>query len=875
MHQRGFTLDQKKVLSKVLRKYIDKVFRFCSRPGSNTEADGRPEFAEWAKTDVEQSIPARFEEQVIRHGTRQAVCGESGILTYDELNRQANCIARAILDRSSGAANGVALYLAHDIMIPAAALGVLKAGHFYIPLAPGHPEDRNAFVLEDSGAEMILTDQHNISAALALAARVRQAVHVLSVEKTNCLPGDNLEVKASPHDLCFILYTSGSTGRPKGVCQLHRNILHGAAWYTNQARIGPHDRMSLLHSLSAVACATSLYAALLNGAAILPFNVREAGLGGLVAWMERERISCLHAVPTLFRRLCHHLARGRRLDDVRLVRLGGEAITCTEWRMWREHFPEHSQLFVGLGSTETLNYRQTVYDYETELIDDVVAVGDPVPDMEVLLVDANGRSVGAGKVGEIVVRSEYLFPGYWRRPELNERVLCTDPRDSRRRLFRTGDLGRFAADRRLFHAGRSDLQVKIDGYRVETAEVEQALRRFPPIRDAAVMPIVQSSKSVRLIAFAAIGGEEPPIRRKLRASLQEILPDYMIPSAFIFVEDLPLLPEGKLDRRTLMERSAAYFNPVEHVEPRNPIEETMVEIWQRNLSVSGIGIHDNLFLDLGGDSLAAEGILTEVLEIFQRELPLSSLYEANTVAQLCKCLVDSGWQPPKSGQLLVNPGGPRNPVFGICGVFGHALRLLMVGTALGPDRPFYGLQPPDMDWEQIGCLTIEAMAAHYLAQIRRIQPLGPYQLIGTSFGGVVVFEIALQLQRAGETVGLLAMVDTYPPDCLGPEGIDCGERHGWWAGMTTGDRTVEMGIRVAQTHCRALDKYVLRDRFNGTITYFWCEELFAPMERDRRSLWGSFASDGLRIFRVPGHHGNFHREPQLSAVVEGLGKCLR
>ena len=782
-------------------------------------------------------------------------------------------------------------------MFPAAALGVLKAGHFYIPVEPNHPEARNAFVLEDSGARILLTDQHNFSAALALAARAGQGVNVLNIDETNALPAANLEMKASAHDLCFVLYTSGSTGRPKGVCQLHRNILHCTAWYTNLAHIGPHDRMSLLHSLSAVACSTALYTALLNGAAILPFNVRKAGLGGLAGWLERERISCLHAVPTLFRCLCQHLARGRRLDGVRLVRLGGEAITRTEWLMWREHFPEHCQLLVGLGSAETLNYRQTVYGYEAELTDSVLAVGDPVPDIEVLLLDADGKSVDADEVGEIVVRSEYLFAGYWRRPDLSERVLCTDPMDCRR-LFRTGDLGRFAADGRLFHVGRADFQVKVDGYRVETAEVEQALGRFPPIRHAAVMPIVRRSNAVRLIAFAAIGSAEPPVRRELRASLQAILPDYMIPSAFIFVEELPLLPEGKLDRRMLMERAAAHFNSEEYVKPRNEIEQTLVEIWEKNLSVSGIGIHDNLFIDLGGDSLTAVGILTEVLEIFQRDLPLSSLYEANTVAQLCKCLLDSAWQPPESGRLLVNPGGLRTPMFGICGAFGYAMRLLRVGQALGPDQPFYGLQPPDMDWKRIGCLTIEEMAAHYLALIRRIQPRGPYQLIGTSFGGVVVFEIALQLQHAGETVGLLAMVDTSPPNCLRPKGIDPREHHDWEAEMMTENRIVEMGVRVAQTHHRALDKYVLRDRFNGTITYFWCEEpsaakvrgrrslwgnfasfLFDAFKknnsvRDRRSLWGNFAREGMRIITVPGRHGNFHREPQLSAVVEGLQKCL-
>jgi len=830
-------------------------------------------FGEWAKPDMEQSISTRFEEQVRRYGTRPAVCGERGILTYLELNRLANRIARAILDCSGATASGVALYLSHDVMLPAATLGVLKTGRFYIPLGLGHPEERNAFILTDSGAEILLTDQRNISAAQALAARAGRVVRVLNIEAANTFPETNLAIKPSAHDLSCVIYTSGSTGRPKGVCQVHRNILHGTAWYTNQARIGPQDRMSLLHSLSAIGGATALYAALLNGAAICPCDVREVGLRGLARWLDRERISCLHAVPTLFRRLCRNFGR-RQLDSVRIVRLGGEAITLSDWLMWREHFPEHCQLLVGLGSTETLNFRQTVYDYQTELVDDVLAVGDPVPDMEVLLVDEDGKSVGAGEVGEIVVRSEYLFPGYWQRPDLNERVLSADPLDGRGRLFRTGDLGRFGADGKLFHVGRSDSQVKVDGNRVETAEVEEALRRITPIHEAAVIPSPQSSKSTRLVAFAAVGGETPPSRGELRASLQELLPNYMIPSEINFVEELPLLPEGKLDRRALRERTTAHYNSEECVEPQNPIEETLVEIWQRALGITGISIHDNLF-NMGGDSLTAVEILTEVGEVFQRQLPLSVIHEANTVEQLSRCLLDSGWRPPESGQLVVNPKGKLSPVFGICGAFGHALRLMVIGNALGPDRPFHGLQPPGMDWGRAGCLTIDAMAAHYVAQIRRIQPHGPYHIIGTSFGGVIVFEMAIQLQQAGETVGLLAMVDTNPPNCLLPEGIDFGKRIEWWTGIETREPLLQMGIRVAKTHRKALDEYVLRDRYRGTITYFWCEPHIASVEHDRRSLWGGFASEGMLIFKVPGRHGTFHQEPQFSAVVEGLRECLR
>jgi surfactin synthase thioesterase subunit/acyl carrier protein len=346
----------------------------------------------------------------------------------------------------------------------------------------------------------------------------------------------------------------------------------------------------------------------------------------------------------------------------------------------------------------------------------------------------------------------------------------------------------------------------------------------------------------------------------------------MIPSVVVFVDELPLLPEGKVDRQALAERAGSKV--VDHLEPRNPIEETLVEIWHRALGARGIGVHDDLFADLGGDSLVAVEILAGVEQIFEGQLSLSALYEATTVAQLSERLLESGWRPPASGQLVVNREGTRAPLFGVCGAFGHALRLLLIGQALDPDQPFHGLQPPDMDWDRVRCRTIEAMAAHYLAEIRRIQPWGPYRLLGTSFGGVVMFEIALQLQRAGEAVDLLAMVDTSPPDCLGPNGVDRAERRDWTAGMESGDRLVAMGIRVGRAHREALDRYQLRGRFDGAITYFWCEGEAEPRGRERRNLWGRFAVAGMQVIHVPGVHGSFHREPQLSAIVKGLQRLI-
>ena len=757
-------MDQGKSLSKTLKGYIGKLSR-SSQPCSELDAFRSPDFIEWSKDDVEQSIPARFKEQVIRHGARQAVCSDSGVLTYDELNRKANSVARAILSLSADELKGIALFVDHDLMIPAVALGVLKAGRFYVPLSPGHPEDRNAFILEDSGAGILMTDRHNVSAALSLAARVSQRVHVLSVENTNSFQADNVDIEVSPQDLCFVLYTSGSTGRPKGVCQLHRNMLHAVAYYANLARIGPHDRMSLLHSFSSAACATTLYTGLLNGAAVLPFDVREAGLDGLAGWLDRARISCFHTVPTLFRRLCRRLRQRRRFDSVRLVRLAGEATTSTEWQMWRKHFPGHCRLHVCLTSTETFIYRHAMYDMRSEVLDDVLASGDPVPGKEVLLVDERGESVDGDGAGEILVKSEYIFPGYWRRPDLTERVLSTDPDNSDCRIFRTGDIGRLAADGRFFHAGRADLQVKINGNRVETAEVEQALRRFPQIHDAAVIPIVRSSNSVRLVAFAAIGDEGVPNRRELHAFLKGIVPEFMIPSALIFTAELPLLPEGKVDRSTLIKSTAAYFESVEFVEPRNELEQTMVEIWQRNLSVSRIGIHDNLFLDLGGDSLAVVGILTEVHEIFQLELPFNVLYEANTVAQFCERVIEAGQQSPESLYLLpVRATGKGRPVFFVPGGDGDVLAMGVYSKLSDyvPDRPFFGLRAA----RAIPTLlqpTVENLASKFIAEIKTIQPEGPYELAGGCIGGIVAFEMARLLTAGGEEVHRVVLLDTVFP----------------------------------------------------------------------------------------------------------------
>jgi thioesterase domain-containing protein/acyl carrier protein len=641
--------------------------------------------------------------------------------------------------------------------------------------------------------------------------------------------------------------------------------------YTNSARLTCHDRFSLIHGINTQHGMTALFAALLNGAAILPFNIQRQGLDALAPWLLNYRISVLHPLPSLFRRFGQRLAPDVQFDDVRVIRLTGEPVTRTEWELFQTHFRPGCVLHVGLGSTEALHYRQRLYSWEDNPPDSVLPVGDAIPDKDVMLVDELGKPVATGEVGEIVIRSEFLFAAYWRRPALTTEVMSPDPRGLRKRVFRTGDLGRLTPDGRFFHVGRRDQQVKVVGNRIEVAEIEYALRCIDGIRDAAVVPQRRGPNESRLVAFTVVNGD-PPTSLEVREGLAMRLPSHMIPSLFVIVNDLPLLPGGKVDRGALEERAASTRNAP--VLARNEAEDTLVAIWQRALVTEDVGIHDDFFLDLGGDSLAAVQMLAEVREVFGRNMPLSVLHEATTVATFSPYLFDTEWVPPNNGQLAVNQDGAQLPLFGVCGAFGHALRLLLVGRALGDDQPLYGLQPPAMDWLAAGCRTIEAMAAHYVRKIRIIQPRGPYCLFGTSFGGVMAFEIAIQLQRVGEVVALLAMIDTMPPNCTSIDGIDFAERHDWAAGITVTDPLVAAGVRVARAHRVALDAHMLRDVFDGAIVYFKCLEPPVAPVADRRLRWEYFATGGIQVVPIPGRHGNFHREPQFAAVTKGLRVAL-
>jgi amino acid adenylation domain-containing protein len=602
-------------------------------------------FIEFTKDEVEQSIPDRFEQIAAEHAGRLAVKNSRAELTYDELNRAANRVAHALLARRGSAEEPVLLLLDNGAPMIASMIGALKAAKIYVPLDPSFPILRNREILEDTLAGLIVTDSRNFSLAAELAADKLVAINIDELDRSPS--DDNPRPRAAPDTPAYILYTSGSTGKPKGVLQNHRNVLHLIMRHTHRARIRPDDRIALLRSFGVHGGTLDTFAALLNGAAILPFDIKRQGMRELAKWLAREEITLCRIGPTPFRHLAQALGEADRFPRLRMLAFSGEPLHKNDVELCRRHFSPDCILVNSFGATEVSSCCEYIIDGTTRIEDGTVPCGAPAQDMKIYLLDDDGKESRPGETGEIAVKSRYLALGYWNRPELTRANFLPDPEGSEERVYLTGDLGRMLPDGRLLHLGRKDFQFKIRGYRVEAGEVEAALLSLDNVKEALAVARdadenpkskIQNPKSAgkRLIAYLVPRKAPPPTVTALRRALAEKLPDYMIPSTFVVLDALPLTPNGKVDRRALPEPSGSrpeLESPP--VAPRSPTEKTTAEIWAAALVLDQVGIHDNFF-DLGGDSLLATQVVSQACKVFQIDLPLSRLFEAPTVAALAE-----------------------------------------------------------------------------------------------------------------------------------------------------------------------------------------------------------------------------------------------
>jgi amino acid adenylation domain-containing protein len=708
---------------------------------------------------TEQSVPARFQEIVRQHPTRLAVRGATLHLSYEALNRSANRVAHAILDRRGERSEPIAILMEKDVHAVAAGMGVLKAGKILVPFDPSFPEARLAALLEQCGAPLVLTTRRYEGLAQVVTGERSRVLNVEALDGT--LSTNDPGLALGPDTLAWILYTSGSTGQPKGVLNNHRGLLHQIMRRTNVLHIGPEDRLVVLGAMGAMQALTQLNLSLLNGAAAVLRDLKEHGLADFASWMNHERVTCYRSSASIFRHWAAHLTGTETFPTLRMVGLASESVYPGDFELFRRHFGPDCLFVNSLSSTETGTVCMNILDHDSEITGQSVPVGYPLEDTEVLLLDKTGAEVGAQDVGEIAIRSRGLALGYWQQEELSRRKFRADPAGDGIRTYLMGDVGRLVPDGGLVHLGRGDRRVKIRGNRIELGEIEAALSSNEAVRQAVVVDREDHRGEKRLVAYIVAKSEERPTRGALRRFLRGRLPDYMIPFAFSFVDELPLTPGGKIDRQAL----PPFFSPPLDRRDADParlgiLGPPLCMIWEDLLGVTGVGVHDD-FVDLGGDSLLAIEMITRIEEMCGLTLAPSRLLDGGiTIERLVQVLSDDEQARSKMPVTAVQAGGSRPPIFFAHGDFEYGgLYCHNLARHLGPDQPLYALTPHGLDGGPLPW-SIETMAADRIEAVQAIQPTGPYRLGGFCNGGVLAFEMARQLQSRGEAVAALLLVDS-------------------------------------------------------------------------------------------------------------------
>ena len=589
-------------------------------------------FVKFPEEEIEQSIPDRFEKMVAQFPDRVAVKTGNIAWSYEELNKAANRVARAILLHRGEQEEPIGLLFRKGGNLIVAIMGVLKAGKTYVLLDTSLPVARIGFILGHSQPALLLTDTEHLS----LAKSLRREGQVIDIDGLDsCVECENPGLRILPDAIAWIHYTSGSTGQPKGVIQTHRNALHVVMIHTNDYHVCSHDRLTFLASRGG-----DIFLALLNGACVFPVDIKLEGLADLAKILIKEEITIYGSVTSTFRHFLSTLGGAEKFRNLRLIKLGGEPIYSRDVELYRKFTSQDCILVNRLNGTETGTFCHYFVTHSSPIPAPVLPVGYPVKDKEVLLLGEDGKEVGINQIGEIAVRSRYLSPGYWRSGDLTRAAFLPDAEGGDRRTYLIGDLGRMLPGGCLVHLGRKDFQVKIRGNRVELAEVETFLLSLDGVKEAAVATHDDSSGNKRLVAYLALDKDVDLTVGEMRRALSENLPDYMIPSTLVTMEKLPVTGIGKVDRGALPKpgNSRPNLGSV-YVAPRTSLEELLAKIWAEVLSLDRIGVHDNFF-DLGGHSLAATRVVSQVIKNFQLELPLQSLFQSPTVAEMAAVIME-------------------------------------------------------------------------------------------------------------------------------------------------------------------------------------------------------------------------------------------
>lgn len=850
------------------------------------------------------SLTNLISKQAKQHPDKIAIKHNGQSITYHELDIRSNQIAAYFIAGTIVNNDIVAVALDRSISLVLCLLGLIKAGAAYVPIDPNLPADRANFMFENSSAKFLCTARKYNDRYTSIHDKI-----LFDDVLTKCheYPTDEPDVEYDGGELAYILYTSGSTGQPKGVAIERKSLLNFLLSMQKSPGINQNDILLSITTISFDIAQLELFLPLVSGAQIIIADNDVAKDGRiLLEIIKTEHVSIVQATPFTWRMILQS-GWGKPLPIK--VFSGGEALAkdladklldkCTElWNMY--------------GPTET-----TIYSTIKKVLpgDEFITIGKPIDNTQVYILDEKQRQLPNGEEGEIYIGGEGVARGYVSRPDLTQERFIDDTfSGSDGKIYKTGDWGRILDNGEIQYLGRIDHQIKIRGYRIETEEIEFQLKSLRGIKDALIILHEDRLGNKLLIAYIVAKGYITQYQRdkkikKWKSSLKNKLPDYMVPSSFILIPRMPLMPNGKLDRKKLPIPTTKPLSR-SNKKPSTRTEIIITQIVLSNTDFDHIGINDN-FIDLGLDSLIALTIIVGIEEHFNKRLPLTALVHHPTVKLLAQ-FIDTASDSSYSSLINLKTGGHKIPLYMVHGIGLNLFNFNSIINHLDAEQPVYGLRAAGLDGNEVPLESIETLAAYYNQEILNHDPIGPYAIAGYSMGGIIAYEMAKQLSEAGKNVEMLAMIDTnvqetfqapvhnilrkaerqidklifrassfyrhpisnidYLNQTFGQQ-IKAFLKRSGFRNKYAPSELPEYMQSVIEKLESACAKYVI-EPYNLKIDLIKAEQRFYYIDDPKYLGWGNYALNGITTYDVPGDHEDMFHSPNDMILAETLQKRL-
>lgn len=843
-------------------------------------------------------------KQAKQHPDKVAIKHNGQSITYEELDTVSNQIAAYFIAHNVTNNDVIAVAIDRSISLVLCLLGLVKAGAAYVPIDPHLPTDRVNFILDNSGAKLLCTVQKYSEQYAGITDKILFDNVLLN---SRSQPHSEPDVEYDGNELAYILYTSGSTGQPKGVAIERHSLLNFLLSMQKEPGINQDDILLSITTISFDIAELELFLPLICGAQIIIVDNEVAKDGrALLEIIKTEQISIVQATPFTWRMI---LQSGWNKPLPIKAFCGGEALPkdladkllekCTElWNMY--------------GPTET-----TIYCTIKKILpkEDLITIGKPIDNTQVYILDKEQHQVPAGEEGEIYIGGEGIARGYVGRPDLtSERFIDDTFSGSGGKIYKTGDWGKMLDNGEVQYLGRIDHQIKIRGYRIETEEIEYQLKNQRDIKDALIILHEDRLGNKQLVAYIIAKGYFTPYQRdkkigKWKNNLKNKLPDYMVPSVFILIPRMPLMPNGKLDRKKLPIPTTKPLSR-SNKKPSTETEKKITQIILNNTDFEHIGINDN-FIDLGIDSLIALTIIVGIEEQFHKRLPLTILVHYPSVKLLAQ-FIDSASDSPYNSLINLKTGGDKVPLYLVHGIGLNLFNFNSIIEHMDANQPVFGLRAAGLDGNEAPLESIETIAAYYNQEILSHDPIGPYAIAGYSMGGIIAYEMAIQLKEAGKKVEMLAMIDTnvqesfqapinnllrkaerqidklifrvgsfykhpvsnidYLSQTFGQQIKAFLTRAGFRSKYAPSELPTYMQYVVEKLEA-ACANYVIQP-YNLKIDLIKAEQRFYYVDDPKYLGWGNYALDGITIYEVPGDHEEVFSSPNDMILAETLQKRL-